>query len=100
METKDAIAFCHYYKGENECPFKDNDKSFLWNYERAWVYKMTNNEPLADYIGDYIGHGLTDFHDDDGVPLSLKAVLLNRYINALERVDIEAFKEFYSKYYK
>ena len=101
METKDAIAFCHYYKGEDECPFKDNDKSFLWNYERAWVYDMVNNTSLAGSIGEYIACGLTDFNDDDGVPLSLKAVLFNRFAKSFQSMEsaVVPFMAFYKHYY-
>lgn len=101
MTTKEAIAFCRYYKGENECPFKDNDKSFLWNYERAWVYDMANNTSLADNIGEYIACGLTDFSDEDGVPLSLKAVLFNRFAKSFHSMEsaVVPFMAFYKHYY-
>ena len=102
MRRKDAIAFCRYYKGEQDCPYRDHDKEFCWFYEQAWVYDMTNNTSLAEYIGDFIGFGLGDFSNDDGVPLSLKALLFNRYAKSCHSMQsaVEPFMVFYKRYYK
>ncbi len=101
MRRKDAIAFCHYYKGENESPFTEKEKSFLWDYEQAWVDAMVNEKSLEEYIGDYVLYGLGDFSNDDGVPLSLKALLFNRYAKSCHSMQsaVEPFKEFYKQYY-
>lgn len=101
MTTKDAIAFCHYYKGENESPFTEKEKSFLWDYEQAWVAAMVNEKSLEEYIGDYVLYGLGDFQNDDGVPLSLKAVLFNRFTKSFHSTEsaVVPFMAFYKHYY-
>ncbi len=62
---------------------------------------MTNNTSLAEYIGDFIGLGLGDFSNDDGVPLSLKALLFNRFAKSCYSMQsaVEPFMEFYRQYY-
>lgn len=62
---------------------------------------MTNNTSLAEYIGDFIGLGLGDFSNDDGIPLSLKALLFNRYAKSCFSMQsaVEDFKKFYKQYY-
>ncbi len=56
MKTQDAIALCHYYKGEDEdkCPFTDKAKAQLWAAE------MMACTHLIGMIGDK--HPLDDLH--------------------------------------
>lgn len=76
----DLIKQCRYYHGEEDNPFdgKDQNKSMLWFYESCWVRdseKIEEAEDMgvySDMIGEYIGVGLLDFQNADGVPLSLK----------------------------
>ena len=66
MDKKDLVKFCRYYKGEDDCPFKDQNKSMLWFYERAWVYDMLNDsDSLSSAIDDYIRVGLGLFEQFD-----------------------------------
>lgn len=56
MTTKEAIAFCHYYKGEPEdkCPFTDRVK------EQLWAAEMMACTELIGMIGD--AHPEDDLH--------------------------------------
>lgn len=95
----DLVKFCRYYKGEEECPYKDPNERALWFYERAWTFDAAKEagELAEEIIISYITRGLASFEYDDGVPLSLKAYLFN----CLGKWggSTEGFKEIYRKYY-
>lgn len=99
----DLIEYCRYYKGEEECPeniSKDRNGS-LWFYEKVWATAESHRDENCDDILEYIHYGLKDFNDDDGVPITLKALLFNRYCHWSGGYgnDAEDFKEWYKKYY-
>jgi len=97
-----------YYKGEQTNPYdgRDQNKAMLWFYER--FYKLTiieakeSNDPFGEYISDYIRMGLGYFEYSDGVPMTLKAYLFNRYAKGSQSLAeaVEPFKKFYIKQYK
>lgn len=97
---------CRYYKGESSNPYegKDRDKAMLWFYEMGWVKNAERGVPPAssDAIEEYERCGLRSFNANDGVPLSLKALLFNRYAKTEQSLleAVEPFKAFYEKYYK
>ena len=90
-----------YYKGEKTSPFSDDTRSMLWFYEQSWTVSH-KNYTFEDEIREYLFIGLGDFNDDDGVPLTYKAVLFNRYAKGEQSMEsaVEPFKEFYKKYYR
>lgn len=102
MNKSDAIKFCRYYHGEGDCPFRNGERATLWKIERAWVERMASGktEIIEDAINEYIRCGLGEFQMRDNVPISLKAVLFNRFCKYNERIDIDGFKNFYLRYYK
>ena len=82
MERETLIKQCRYYNGEEENPYGEGgDKAMFWFYERWWAEKMANGDTdvLSFYLSLYERVGLTDFEEDDGVPITLKAILFNRY---------------------
>jgi hypothetical protein len=87
---------CKYYKGEFENPYKDQNKEMLWFYESMWY----NSEKKYD-TGEYIAYGLENFMGNDSVPITLKALLFNRYAKGCFSLQdaVQGFKEFYHKYY-
>lgn len=104
MEKKDLIQFCRYYKGEKENPYNEQDKALLWDYERIWIsYNFSDNgrDVLAKYLEDYVGIGLSLFEIHDDIPVSLKALLFNRYAKySYSLIDaVEPFKKFYKQMY-
>lgn len=103
------LSQCRYYKGEQTNPYdipkyKGTDKALIWFYESRWfemVMENANHPLLVEYTFDYRTHGLTHFSESDGVPISLKALLLNRYYHYdgyLPNNPV-SFKEWYQKYY-
>lgn len=103
---KNLLTHCRYYRGEASCPFVDSDKRLLWDWERSWVVfheeadKDENSEGaefLNQLVSEYLFAGLGDFSKFDGVPLSLKALLFNRFNQWNEA---PGFQRWYLKYYK
>lgn len=100
MREKDFIKFCRYYHGEKECHYTGNKATF-WQYEKKWVefnLSESGKDMLATYIQEYTSCGLALFATDDDTPVSLKALLLNRYghWSGLPMYELpEPFKEFY-----
>lgn len=102
MVKKDLFKLCRYYKGEDDCPFKEQNKSTLWFYERAWVFDMLkDSDNRSICITEYVRHGLGSFERFDNIPLSLKALLFNRYAKTSNSMTetVEPFKKFYKEYY-
>lgn len=99
MAIKALVDKCRYYKGESECPesIVQTGKRYLWEYEKRWV------ELGGNYLdnGEYDYAELIDFEKDDGVDLTLKMLLFNRYIqDSSLATSIEPFKEWYKTEYK
>ena len=103
MTREDAITFCRYYKGEDESPYSDQNESMLWFYERAWVYKLfhEDTDSFGIMLEEYLFSGLSDFEKFDDIPITLKALLFNRYCKTAQSMlsAVEPFKKFYHKYY-
>ena len=110
MTRQELIAQCRYYKGEEENPFEgvDQNKKMLWFYEQAWIFDMmryyeagNEREAFRNEIAEYNGYGLKDFCVSDGIPVTLKALLYNRYAKgSFSMADAaQHFKTFYRKYY-
>ena len=100
---EDLIKYCRYYKGEEFCPediSKDENES-LWYYEQLWVKRDELRDEKGYNTTGYIDYGLKDFNADDGVPITLKALLFNRYCHWSGGYgnDVEGFKKWYKKYY-
>ena len=106
-DKKSLIKFCRYYKGEDKNPFngKDQMKSLMWEYECKWVeftIKASEDENgqeakvLSSVLSDYIRVGLREFENMDDTPISLKAILYNRYYYWNEGGD---FTKWYKEVY-
>lgn len=112
MKQEDYTRFCRYYKGEQENPYKgkDQNKTMLWLYERTWVHDTMTvttrggvNTSESRNLDEYTAVGLAEFENADGVPITLKSLLFNRYAqgNMSSMMDcVEPFKKFYKQYYK
>lgn len=99
------IKHCRYYKGEDNSPFQDdNDASYFWDIERVWVNNNLiedKHDILTKMVDEYHSVGLFDFQSTDNIPLTLKAMLFNRFMKGgLSMSDaVEPFKRFYSNVY-
>lgn len=51
----------------------------VWNYEKHWVEASLQGHGDSGCTKEYIDYGNEDFNADDGTPISLKALLWNRY---------------------
>ena len=106
MKKEDLWHHCRYYKGEKDNPFDgiDQNKAMLWGYERDWVHQLLkgkSNSPFSSALDEYIMFGLDGFEKTDDTPITLKAMLFNRYAKgSYSMADaVESFKGFYHKYY-
>ena len=102
MTTEDVIKQCRYYKGQKKSPA--NTPLTFWNYERIWVEwtleaedeKSVGAQELKAMLKRYKDVHLENFQVDDGVPVTLKAFLFNRYEHWTEG---DGFEESYMKNY-
>ncbi len=92
----ELLRFCKYYKGVES----EDDLPLMAFYEKCWVDRMLEDdkEDIRGLIIEYVNNNLETFSLDDGVPLSLKALLYNRYQH-WSWGSPEGFKEFYYKRY-
>jgi hypothetical protein len=98
MEQRKLIAVCKYYKGEAACPgvIEKAGKSKEWFIEKYWVDKGGKYEDNGEY--EYAD--LLDFAKTDSVPLSLKKLLFNRYIQDISlETAVPGFKVYYREFY-
>lgn len=103
----DLLKYCRYYKGEEECPEENtkNNNSYLWYYEKMWVenpaFRDESFDPDNINFYEYKNAGLIDFNLNDNVPVTLKALLFNRYghwSGGYENIP-EGFKKWYNEFY-
>lgn len=99
--NSELLKFCRYYKGEKDPP-RGVDRD-LWLYEKKWAEAISAEDPIIDtMIEEYTIVDLGSFNDMDGVPLTLKALLFNRYChwNSGSPFDcVDGFKEYYRTQY-
>lgn len=93
------ISLCQRYKGQEENP---DPQDSVWRYERFWVEEMMKEEPdFSKILGDYLCVGLRTFNMYDDTPMTLKAVLFNRFMQQAEGMATpDDFKRWYDKFYK
>lgn len=99
--NNELLKYCRYYHYEKECPYKDHDRSMLWDYERTWIADMIADADFSNCLREYLAVGLRDFSMTDDTPITLKAMLFNRYAKTAYSMQdaVEPFKDFYKKYY-
>lgn len=87
---------CHYYKGEVIPPF-ENGKGLWWDYERCWVdFNLEKSTFLAQDLDWYKREGLSNLCPYDGVPMSMKTLLMNRYFHwGCGHETMDSFREWY-----
>lgn len=76
----------------------------IWFYEKYWVNEQMNQGNNSAYdkdrIEEYCAYGNKDFEADDGTPISIKALLWNRYYHWGGWLsDQESFRNWYRTYY-
>lgn len=100
MKPESLIIHCKYYDGGERCPFKNGTMpSTFWGIEKEWVKLSADSSDVLDSsLDEYVIYGLGDYCEGDGVPLTLKAFLANRFFYHWGRIDIPEFKNFYNTY--
>ena len=102
MTREELILDCRYYNGEEEVP--EGVDSLMWGYEEAWVRMVLENSPTPQKCLDYYSrtYDLPSIlpYEEDGTPISLKAILWNRldhwsYLPA----NAQDFKKWYQEKY-
>lgn len=91
--------WCKHYKGTTES--NDNDVATIEYYERVWVERWNTRENenyTIDMIAEFVCYGLLWFSDHDNTPISLKALLFNRYCH-WNQSDVDGFKQWYNRVY-
>lgn len=105
MKENEYLSFCRYYKGDKNTPDQNSDSNIFREYEEKWITLSTNkDDTLGDMLDEYICAGLSEFEMTDGTPITLKALLFNRYCHwsggyGLTE-DAKGFKKFYLSSYK
>lgn len=92
------LPYCRYYDGvdvENA-----SDKLYA-EYEQVWVRsQIADCDFIRGLIDEYVAYGQEFFNMGDGVPISLKALLWNRYNHwGGIPTDRESFRNWYRKEY-
>ena len=89
------LEHCFYY-GKN-VP-KDRGAQVGHAYEECWVrFHFDNDDHLMEDTIYYIREGLGDFYADDGVPISMKAILFNRFCHWGWGETPDTFREWYDR---
>ena len=103
MKREDAISFCRYYRGEKESPENLSDaEANVWKIESYWVDMVTSDddEVFRTILNQYLSANLRLFCRTDNVPITLKALLYNRYLQYNEGMgNIDEFKKWYEENY-
>ena len=93
LTEETLVKFCRYYKG----PGQDN---LMASYERIWIHDvLEHNVKATDYVEPSDLHELELFNPGDGVPLTLKALLFNRWCHWSSYATINQFKHWYLETY-
>lgn len=96
-KSKNAIALCKYYKGEDESPFElGTDEYTFWSLEKAWVTLVLTNETRSANFALEFSIDFPDDLDYIDIPLTLKATMYSRYSHFVG--NKEGFPEFLISY--
>jgi hypothetical protein len=88
-----------YYGGDRQ---KGRGKGKTIHDTMAVIARGGANVSESRNLDEYVAVGLSDFENADGVPITLKSLLFNRYAqgNMSSLADcVEPFKKFYKQYY-
>ena len=76
------LSQCRYYNGESEPPRSlPEGCALMWDYEWHWVQRSLKNDPTMEQFQTMIEEFHLENKDGDKTPLTLKALLLNRYLH-------------------
>ena len=99
------LSQCRYYNGESEPPRSlPEGCDLMWGYERNWVLWSLKNDPVMEQFQRMIEEFHLENKDGDKTPLTMKALLLNRYLHwsgAYAPIDelLKHFEKWYMDHY-
>ena len=100
-EKQRLIDMCRWY--EHRERLVDGDAKLCEFVERWWFEEAQRaseeNDPFKDMLTDYLLLGLGEFEKTDSTPITLKAVLYNRWKSTYEYGSVDDFKKFYTDVY-
>lgn len=102
-ENTALLHYTRYYKGEKQCPeFCPHPN--IWSYEKIWVENEEERAEDHPRVLEYKRYVLPFYNEEDGIPLSLKALLYNRYTHwssgsCTIEDEVRGFKEFLRENY-
>lgn len=99
------LSQCRYYNGESE-PLRSLPEgcALMWDYEWHWVQRSLKNDPMMEQFQRMIEEFHLENKDGDKTPLTMKALLLNRYLHwcgayASIEETLKHFEKWYMDHY-
>lgn len=99
------ILQCRYFKGEAEPPQSlPEGYALMWDYEMRWVQLNLENDEMLKHFDEDIKALMLETKPGDQTPLTLKALLCNRYLHwggyAPLEEELKNFEEWYVNHYQ
>jgi len=100
------ILQCRYYKGESEPPKTlPEGYALMWDYESRWVDWTLNEDKMVNHFENDIRDLHLETKEGDKTPLTLKALLCNRYLHwgggyAPLEEELKNFEKWYVDFYQ
>lgn len=101
MTKEEAMKYCRYYGkvdlNKKPTNYEESRREAYARVEDFWIYNLQNApEIISKDLELYKYAGLEDFNKDDGVPITLKAVLFADIISLWDMPDsVDVFKNSY-----
>ena len=99
------LSQCRYYNGESEPPRSlPEGCALMWDYEWHWVLWSLKNDPMMEQFQRKIEEFHLENKEGDDTPLTMKALLLNRYLHwygayASIEETLKHFEKWYESHY-
>ncbi len=105
IQRQYLLSQCRYYNGESEPPRSLPDGcALMWDYEWHWVRWSLKGDSMMDEFQRMIGEFHLESKAGDKTPLTMKALLLNRYLHwssgyASVEEELNNFEQWYKEHY-
>ncbi len=105
IQRQYLMSQCRYYNGESEPPRSLPDGcALMWDYEWHWVLWSLKGDSMMEHFQRMIEEFHLESKDGDKTPLTLKALLLSRYLHwggdyAPMEKALKNFERWYEEHY-
>ncbi len=99
---KPYLKYCRYYKDDGSSQLnRPGDNTSFASYEFAWIVdEIANPLSISSLLSEYFAYGHEFFNMNDGVPITLKATLFNRWAKMSGfQIDKDGFQTWYKEHY-